>query len=276
MRLLHAVAALLIGSTPAVAGCAGDPAPCTVAGGTYQIELPPAAPAAPGLPAVEFLHGWGASGDAMMANRPMVEALLARGYAVIAPDGLARDGGPGRTWDFLPGRPARRNEAAFLMAVADDAAARFGLDRGRMLLAGFSIGGSMTSYVACSTPGAFAAYAPVAGSFWDPLPASCAGPVRLLHTHGWTDSTVPLEGRRIGEAGLTQGDVFASMAIWRQTNGCSARRPDAFGRAGEIAWRRWTDCTPGSGLEFALHPGNHLVPEGWADLALDWFEAPAP
>ena len=43
-------------------------------------------------------------------------------------------------------------------------------------------------------PGA-AAYAPVAGSFWRPHPdmEACAGPVDLLHTHGWRDKTVPLD-----------------------------------------------------------------------------------
>jgi polyhydroxybutyrate depolymerase len=267
-RLVLALAAALATAGAAGAGCGPVAEPCAVAGGTYHVELP-AGTAGP-LPALLFLHGWGGTGEGTLSNRGMVQAFLARGYAVIAPDGQMRANGQGRTWDFLPEREVRRDETAFLRAVADDAARRFGLDRGRMLLAGFSIGGSMTSYLACADPAAFAAYAPVAGSFWRPHPVACAGPVRLLHLHGWTDVTVPLEGRDVG--GATQGDVFAAMEIWRATNGCTALRPDAFGAEGDILRRRWTDCTPGSALEFALHPGAHGIPPGWAALAMDWFE----
>lgn len=268
-----AVALLALWSSAASAGCNGDAAPCQIANGTYHIERPAGADPQAKLPAVEFLHGWGASGEATMGNRGMVDALLVRGYAVIAPDGRLRDTGPGRTWDFHPARAstALRDEASFLAAVADDAALHHGIDRARIILAGFSIGGSTTSYVACKTPGAFAAFAPIAGSFWNPLPERCTGPVRLLHVHGWTDTTVPLEGRRL-RSGVTQGDVFASMAIWRQTNGCRQPRPDDFAGAPGFQVRRWMACTKGSALSFALHAGSHSIPKGWADLVLDWFE----
>lgn len=262
---------LMAGPVAAACDTATGPA-CEISAGTYRIEMPATGT---NLPAVMFLHGWGGSASGTLSNRGMVDTILARGYAVIAPDGMPRDAGQGGTWDFGPHGAARRDEAGFLKAVADDAASRFGIDRTRILLAGFSIGGSMTSYVACADPTAFAAFAPVAGSFWNPLPAGCAGPVRLLHTHGWTDTTVPLEGRTVGE-GATQGDVYASMAIWRKTNGCVSDRPDAFGETGAFWLRRWTNCTPGSALEFALHQGTHVVPEGWATLALDWFESLPP
>lgn len=275
IRLIAAV--LLLWSGAANAGCLDAEAACEIPTGTYHIERPPGIDPAVKLPAVAFLHGWGASGTATLSNRGMVDTLLARGYAVIAPDGRLRDSGTGRTWDFHPARSttAMRDEAAFLDAVADDAAARFAIDRDRVILAGFSIGGSTTSYIACKTPNAFAAFAPVAGSFWNPLPETCAGPVRLLHVHGWTDTTVPLEGRRL-RVGITQGDVFASMGIWRQTNGCVQPRPDEFARTPEFQVRRWTDCTPGSALSFALHEGAHGIPKGWATLMLDWYEGLGP
>jgi polyhydroxybutyrate depolymerase len=264
---LAALLAVVMGG-PALAECAGEAGPCTIATGTYNLRLPEGA--AESVPALMFLHGWGGSGDGTMDNTGMVETVLARGFAVIAPDGMPREGRAGRSWSFHPDLPAARDETAFLKAVADDAATRFGIDRSRILLGGFSIGGSMVSYLACADPGAFAAYAPVAGSFWRPHPAGCAGPVKLLHTHGWTDVTVPLEGRNLG-SGASQGDVFQAMQIWRATNGCTRMLPDAFGEDGVFWLRRWTRCTPGSALEFALHPGAHGVPKGWATLALDWF-----
>jgi polyhydroxybutyrate depolymerase len=253
-------------AAPAGADCAGAAEACQIPGGTYHIVLPDGA-ASP-VPAILLLHGYGGEGVGTIRNK-MVDLMRERGYAVIAPDGQPRQNGEGRSWDFHPDRPATRDETAFLIAVADDAAARFGLQRDRMLLAGFSIGGSMTSYVACAAPGAFAAYAPVAGSFWRPHPKGCAGPVRLLHTHGTADRTVPLEGREI-MPGFVQGDVVEAMEIWRATNGCATT-----GRTetpGIYRVQHWETCRPGSDLRFALHDGGHSIPKGWAPMALDWFE----
>jgi polyhydroxybutyrate depolymerase len=263
---------LLFAATAAQADCSGDPAHCTLAEGAYHVVLPEGR--AP-HPAVVFLHGYGGSGEGVLRLEGMVQALLDRGYAVIAPDGQLRDGGDGRSWDFHPDRPSTRDEIAFIAAVAADAAARFDLSRDRMLLAGFSIGGSMTSYLACATPGAFSAYAPIAGSFWQTPPDSCAGPVRLLHVHGWTDLTVPLEGRVLGE-NFAQGDVFDALALWRETDGCGRIRPDSFDTVDIYQIRSWTSCLPGVRLDFALHPGGHSIPRGWGNLALDWFEADQP
>ncbi len=253
--------------TAAMADCNGVPGACVVDGGTYHLVLPEAVPGP--VPTILFLHGYGGDGMGALRNTSMVDQFLSRGYAVIAPDGQLRNQGPGRSWDFHPDRPARRDETAFLIAVAEDAAARYGLDRDRMLLAGFSIGGSMTSYLACANPGAFAAYAPVAGSFWRPHPEACAGPVRLLHTHGTADRTVPMTGREI-RPGFVQGNVFEAMEIWRATNGCGGTQPDA--ELGVYTVRHWTACAPGARLDFAVHAGGHVIPEGWEQMVMDWFD----
>ena len=130
----------------------------------------------------------------------------------------------------------------------------------------------MTAYLACETPGVFTAYAPVAGNFWRPHPERCAGPVKLLHTHGWTDGTVPLEGRPLGAIDIMQGDVFHAMLIWRETNGCTGLKADRFEMTDRFWSRWWTRCDEGTALQLSLFPGGHAVPRGWATLALDWFE----
>lgn len=127
----------------------------------------------------------------------------------------------------------------------------------------------MTSYVACQAPDAFAAYAPVAGSFWRPHPQDCAGPVRLLHTHGNADRAAPLEGREI-KSGFVQGNVFESKEILWVTNGCTlADRTESLGI---YAVQHWTNCQAGTDLRFALHEGGHSIPKDWAQMAVDWFE----
>jgi polyhydroxybutyrate depolymerase len=97
--------------------------------------------------------------------------------------------------------------------------------------------------------------------------------VKLLHTHGWRDTTVPLEGRVLGNGSIVQGDVFYGLQIMREVNGCTELRADAFEKT-DVYWKRWWKrCAPDSALQFNLHYRGHSVPVGWAKEAIDWFEA---
>lgn len=259
--------------------CAVADAICTVELGEYAIRLPDAAGTGTRFPALFYFHGAGGSGPGVMRNTKMVNTFLNRGYAVIAPTALdAPDGRHPRIWSFLPSRRSLRDEKAFTSAVLEDAALRFNIDRERVLMSGFSVGGSLTWYLACQDPRIASAYAPVAGAFWRPHPDAidCAGPIKMLHTHGWRDGTVPLEGRPIRKMSVVQGDVFYGLQILREINGCEGMRATKFDTSGKF-WRRiWEKCTSGSALELALHTGGHGVPDGWADMAIDWFEALPP
>lgn len=270
---IAAMLAVLFWAGGALADCAGRSGACVLETGEYHIALPQHPDDAP---LVVFLHGAGGTGGTAIRNKAMRDPILARGYAVLAPTGSGRFGsGNGRVWRFR-GDFGDRDEGGFLQEVVADAARRFGVNTDRVLLAGFSAGGFMVHYLACARPGSFAAYAPVSGAFWKPHPDRCAGPVRMFHTHGWTDNVVPLEGRYLRGGQFQQGDVFASLDIWRRANGCRENRPDGFARTGDFLRRTWIRCAGGSHLELALHPGGHMVPRGWADMALDWFEALEP
>jgi polyhydroxybutyrate depolymerase len=262
-------------SAAAAEPCGGASGACPVPLGSYVIALPEK-PLAAGetRPAVLFFHGAGGNGGSVLERefwtRPFVEA----GYAVIGPNGLARPGNPfGPGWSFRPEGPQQRDELAFAKEVLDDAGKRFSIDPKRVLMTGFSIGGSLVWYLACKEPTLAAAYAPVAGGFWRPHPASCAGPVDLLQTHGWRDRTVPLEGRPLRGGVIYQGDIFEGLQLWRQVNGCNGLRADVFA-TDTVFWRRdWTDCASGRVLGLAPHPGDHdSVPMQWAEMARMWFE----
>ncbi|MEM7598255.1 MAG: alpha/beta fold hydrolase [Pseudomonadota bacterium] len=271
---LGLAAGLVSGAVPAAA--CSETTPCTIDGGDYYIALPEPTDTPP--PAIVYIHGYGGSAEGALGNETMMQPFLDHGYAVIAPQGLPFPGGTISGWSFHPDVAPRRDEISFIQAVRDDAISRHNLDPDRVIMTGFSIGGSMTSYLACAAPDAFDAYAPLGGSFWRDHPEECEGPVRLLHTHGWRDGTVPLEGRNvrggaIGDPeGFSQGDVFHAMEIWRETNGCIYGKADSFVTEGPFWIRKWERCEEGSALEFALFPGGHIVPEGWADLMLNWYE----
>ncbi len=263
--------AFTLTTAPQADACGRD-TPCAVDEGQYFIAMPPDADGP--VPALVYIHGFGGNGAGALRNSGMLNGFLDRGYAVIAPDGMPRQNGGGRSWGFHPDRPGPRDEIAFLDAVRDDAVARHALDPDRILLGGFSIGGSMTAYYACAQPTGFAAYVPTGGNFWRPHPEGpCNGPVRLLHTHGWTDGTVPLEGRVLRAGAFVQGDVFYAFQIWRQTNGCDQLRADRFITDGPYWRRAWDRCSDGSALELALFPGGHVIHPDWPDLVADWFES---
>lgn len=263
--MIRTMLALALSAGAAHADCGPTPGPCEIPDGIYHVELPEAPTGA----SLMFIHGWNASGEGMLRARGMVEAALARGYAVVAPSGQPMSDRPNRSWSFRPGSPGR-DEITFLQDVRDDVSARFDLDPTRMLLSGFSIGGSMVAYLACAAPDAFPAYAPVSGNFWRPHPEGCEGPAPMFHVHGWQDRTVPLEGRALGGGRVRQGDVFEAMQIWRDTNECPNLNARDFATDDGYWRRRWIDCA--APLEFALFDGGHGIPAGWTDMALDWFE----
>ena len=264
------------GSAPAADACGGEHNACATPLGTYHAALPGGPLAADKKrPAVLYFHGAGGNGLSVLGAHSYLRPFADAGYALLGANGLARPGNPfGPGWSFRPEGPQQRDELSFARQVLDDAAERFQIDRSRVLITGFSIGGSLTWYLACKDPGLGAAYAPLAGGFWRPLPSGCAGPVDLLHSHGWRDITVPLEGRPLRGGEIYQGDIFAGLQVWRAANGCKGVRPDAFS-TDQVFWRRtWSRCDSGKELSLVLHASDHdEVPKEWAGMALAWFEA---
>ncbi|WP_377841556.1 alpha/beta hydrolase family esterase [Bosea sp. UC22_33] len=236
---------------------------CSVASGGYRIVLPPQASAGRKIGAIIYFHGYQGSAEEVIADPGLVAVAHRLGVALIAPDGV------GRSWSF-PGSPARqRDEFAFVGQVLDDVVARFPIDSGRILASGFSQGGSMVWYLACRMPRRFAAFAPIAGAFWEPLPESCDGPRRpLIHVHGTSDMTVPLAGRSLRQ-GSRQGDVFKSLAVFAP-GGCTAGWAEAARAAlapEVLACRVATGCGGTARLELCLHAGGHIADAVWVERA---------
>ncbi len=269
-RILVALAAILMMSPALACGQRGDP--CKVPLGEYYVALP--ADSSTPRAAIVHFHGGGGDGFAVVEDHNIVGPMVERNYVVIAPQGLKR-GSLGNGWTFRPDHVPGRDELAFLREIVSDAMTRFNADRARVLVSGHSVGGSITWYIACrAAPGEFAAYAPYSGGFWRPHPESCNGPVKMLHTHGWDDPVVPLEGRTFRRPQFTamQGDIMEGLQMWRKVNGCQTEAPARIER-GENYWSRiWDKCAPGTALQFVLWPGGHDMAPFWPKLAMDWFE----
>lgn len=264
---LFALSCLVLPATAQTVGCGGVDTPCAVDGGAYHMALPLGVPR--GI--IMHLHGAGASGRQMLGSG-MGRAAVARGFVFVAPDGFHPGMRFERNWSVRATNSTfQSDDAVLLRTVLTDVRRRTGLDFARVLLSGFSRGGSMVWDMACHDPSFADAYAPMAGAFWDDLPETCAAPVALFHTHGWNDRTVPLEGRSLRGGTIIQGDVWASLKVLRETNGCDARQPERNSFDGDYWFRHWTDCARGN-IQLMLHKGGHGAPSGWAVRMIDWFE----
>lgn len=241
--------------------------PCMVASGSYRIRLPQH-PMGTRIGAIVYFHGYQGTATETVADPGLAAVAERLGVALVAPDGI------GRSWSF-PGSPARnRDEFTFVGQVLDDVTARFPIDPGRVMASGFSQGGSLVWYLACRMPQRFAAFAPIAGDFWEPLPESCAAPrPKLIHVHGVADTTIPLVGRTLRN-GSRQGSLFRSLAVFAPA-GCTASWPELVARVPErgLLCQRATDCS-GALLELCLHADGHYADAAWVERA--WRAAMPP
>lgn len=248
--------------------CPGIAEPCRVEDGAYYALPPPDWDGRSTLPATFFFHGWRATALGYARDPAFTAGFAREGVMLVLPDGL------GQTWGHV-GSPAEgaRDELAFADRIRADLLARFPVDPGRLLVTGFSQGGSMVWDLACRRGSGFAAaYAPISGAFWEPLPAgTCpAGAIDLRHAHGRADTTVPLAGRPIRDR-FRQGDVFAGMAVLRATNGCDGPAPDRVVEEDGQRCEVWDRCgAAGRELRHCLHDGAHVAPEGWVASIHAW------
>ena len=73
----------------------------------------------------------------------------------------------------------------------------------------------MVWHLACHRGSVFAGFAPMSGTFWEPLPTRCpGGPVNPIHYHGNEDPAVPILGRPVKDA--HQGSVYAAIDLITQ------------------------------------------------------------
>jgi polyhydroxybutyrate depolymerase len=158
---------------------------------------------------------------------------------------------------------------AYFHAVIADAAKRFPIDRGRMMATGFFAGGMMVWKLLCARSRQFAAFAPMAGTFWLRAPQTCDGPVaNVLHVHGLTDQTVPMTGRAIGST--RQGDVRKSIAMYRKFGGfrdAGTSKNAALELECALNW-----AASGEILDLCLYPGRHKFNSFYVKFTWEHFQ----
>ena len=237
----------------------GPDSDCQIGARHYRIAMPEEHDGATPVGAIMFAHGYRGSARGAMRNMNMRRMVSDMGLALIA----VKSAGP--DWD-IPGVPSDMastgaEEMAYFEAVVADATSRFAIDPHRIMLSGFSAGGKVTWEVACKRPDLFAGFAPIAGTFWQGPPESCAAPASIIHIHGTEDRTVPLAGRAIADT--RQGDVMDVLAMYRAEGGFAGAETAV---VDDLTCARQSNGA-GDALEFCTFPGGHSFRRGFLSYA---------
>lgn len=248
MRVVLLFLLALFGQPVAAFAC-GPESDCILGDRTYRIAMPKAGSQGP-FGALIMAHGFGGSAKAEMGNMALRALAHENRMALVAPNSV------GDAWmiphmpDDTPDVGAR--EFAFFDALADDLSARHGIDRSHVVMSGFSVGAMLVWNLACHRSQSFAAFVPISGTYWEPVPETCPSPVpNLVHIHGTADKVVPMVGRRVWQ--MRQGNVSKAMN--------QAMAAGGFAAANQVEQNDLTCLhrTNGMGTLLALctHPGGH-------------------
>ena len=120
-------------------------------------------------------------------------------FVTVFPNGINRG------WDISGDRDLR-----FVQAIIDEMAAKYDIDRNRVYLSGFSMGGMFTYHAMNRMADKIAAFAPISGYPMGGGVYTSSRPVPIIHTHGTTDDVVGF------------GGVSGVLAGWVKRNGCPA------------------------------------------------------
>ncbi|MEM7621377.1 MAG: polyhydroxybutyrate depolymerase [Pseudomonadota bacterium] len=212
------------------------------------------------LGAIVYIHGWQGSAQAVMRFSALTKVAKELGVFLIAPQGLDK------SWSIPKAFEQKRDDVAFIENVIEDSIRRFPIDRSKIMISGFSLGGSMTWYIACARGNKYAGYAPIAGAFWLPYPQSCKAPIsNLFHVHGLKDKMVPMKGRQVTSS-ARQGDVLHSFRMLAKVNNCKTK-PIDLPENSSLTPAQNLKCHKASCqksfIELCLHDGGHSVKPQW-------------
>lgn len=248
---------------PGDAKACGDSTDCRIGERTYRIRMPEGHDGKEPVGAIVFMHGYRGSAKGVMRNQNLGRAVSELGLALVAPKSAYED------W-AIPGSPAGRQpvELEYFDALVSTLKQRHNIDTTRLMASGFSAGGMMTWNLACDRGGLFAGFAPIAGTFWEPTPKTCASkPVNLIHTHGAADKVVPLSGRKIGPT--KQGNVRQVLNMY-SIHGAFKETGNTVNSDLKLECQVSKNAK-GQLLEFCLHPDGHSLRTGYVTRAWNRF-----
>ena len=170
---------------------------------SYNVYAPKNLP--DGRPLLIFCHGYGQDANWMQNtefkndNVSMEAVCDTAKFVVVFPNGI------NKAWDI-----SGNSDINFIKAIIDKMATQHNIDRNRVYLGGFSMGGMLTYHAMNKISDLIAAFAPCSGYPMGGATASAsARAIPILHIHGTADETCAFSGAQ------------PALNVWIAHNGCS-------------------------------------------------------
>ncbi len=156
-------------------------------------------------PLVVVCHGMNQDANYQKDQSRWEEVADTAKFVVVYPNGIGDANGANRGWDISGTR-----DIDFVLAIINEMHTRYGINKNRVYLTGFSMGGMFTYHCANRIADKIAAFAPVSGYRMGGPNATASRPVPILHTHGTGDDVCVYSG------------APTSVKAWAKFNGCDA------------------------------------------------------
>lgn len=151
-------------------------------------------------PLLISMHGAGQGADYQQGQAKYESIADTAKFVVVYPAGI------NKRWDI-----SGTSDIEFIEAIIDEMYRLYKVDRSRIYLSGFSMGGMMTYYAATKIADKIAAFAPVGGYLMRGPNTASTRPVPIIHVHGTDDDVVPYDGS------------IVSVKAWAERNNCSMK-----------------------------------------------------
>ncbi|MCI9888471.1 poly(3-hydroxybutyrate) depolymerase [Micrococcales bacterium 31B] len=243
-------------TNPAALPAGSDGVVTVTSGGRERsavIHVPDAYRTGHAAPVVLAFHGRGSTGTELRDY----SGLTRLPAITVFPEGVVVDDKQG--WQGASYAAPGVDDVAFTDALLDTLEAQYCVNTQRVFATGKSNGGGFVALLACQRSDRIAAFAPVAGAFYEGTAEGCAGApgAPVLELHGTADATMLYEGG--DKASGRYPSVPEWLDGWAERNGCKASttRPLTF----DTTRTTWRGCHAGASLEHvAILGGGHTWP----------------
>lgn len=150
-------------------------------------------------PLIISMHGFGQDAPYQQAQAKWEPIADTAKFVVVYPNATEK------RWDI-----SGTSDIDFILAIIDNMYSRYGIDRSRVYLSGFSMGGMMSYYAITKIGDKIAAIAPISGYIMSGPNTNSTRPMPIIHIHGTSDDVVAFAG------------VEACINAWIKRNGCPA------------------------------------------------------
>jgi polyhydroxybutyrate depolymerase len=218
----------------------------TVDGLAVTVYLPALRPGAPPAPVVFSLHGLSIPSLLMPDITGLPAIADEAGFIGVFPEGT---GGSWNTGGAACGLgsfvSSGADDVTYLLHILDAVEALRAIDRTRVFVSGFSMGGYGTNALGCTRPDLFRALAPAAGGM--AIGPCATGAIPVMIFHGTADGTIGYD------CGVQARDA------WVAHNGCSSQVDKVPVMGGTCKWN--VGCPPHAQVVLCTFDG---MGHGWA------------